>query len=818
MNRRLLTALLLLVLTLAGCLQVRDAWLEESEPPGETEEPQPQPPTDPDPDEPTDPDTDEPTDPDTRTVTLLLPAAGWDLLTDESGANVLERIEVDYQPLLAGQSEAADSGTLELRPGEPASLEIPEGEYLLESRGYGGPDGSLLAFGTNPASVGPDTDELELELEALLGSVSLVPALPAWYVLPEASVGFRLQLWSPVGDYRVAHSNVDAVYSSEASTPVASEDGGSVTLTAPAQGVLDVSVTVTGLTLVDGEPDPAGQLSASAELPVQPEYQAPEDWQAPSVTFDPIPAGATQLSGSASDNRGVAVLRVYAGAQLLGSSDPADAAPAAVRFDSGDPGRWTLDWTTPAGSQVLRAEAVDLNGNSAVAFQAFNVQPPADEGDLDTYTTVGGAQTDTPDTFDTNTGFCPANEFNLPGQGLQAVGAGLQAVGAIGGLFLTPSPQVEPVLLQPQLVAGELGFVDDNPPQHNEVIVMIVDDFGTGVYDLPAELLGGNVSAEALRQLSADGAITHGAMVLHHTLELFAARGYTERTDFTDSNHGIPSIELTRQAQYGSFIIRLINTNGLDTSGIAAALRQAYGASLPLGSLPPGFAPRVVVNMSFVMLPCAVTGDLEASGITTFEEYLQALAIVNNVDVGAVSSLLSRQPTNDDLLNYLSCPFNTAGDCTATNSFADSLVHVASAGNFGSAFTLLPAAADTVIAVSSQDHETGSWGSRSSFSNPGSVMAPGANFELSSGGGLTVSYSGTSFAAPVVTVLTALDLRRVTPSCSGPTAQPGGLEPPELADIEVGGVSFSNVRLNTNLAGGISQVVVSDFCGPTVGP
>ncbi len=467
---------------------------------------------------------------------------------------------------------------------------------------------------------------------------------------------------------------------------------------------------------------------------------------------------------------------------------------------------------TPASgaAHVLRVVAKDLSGNTSTAFRTLAVAPPADRDDLDTYTPVTSVISGDDEGFDTSTGFCPANEFTTPGQGLQAVGAGLQAVGAIGGLLLAPATALESTLLNVDQVTDHLDFVLA-PQQHPDVTMILVDDFGEDIHTLPAAVLDGSADAATLRQLADSGEITHGALVLHHTLELFAGRGYQETARFVEPNHQIHTVVLARSTapQAGSFVLRLVNTHDRDTAGIAGAIRQVFGAQ-PVSQQP---SRRFVVNMSFVMLPCAVTADLEASGIRTFEDYLEALAIINQVEVDELTGLVTAAPQDDDLLEYFRCPFNTAGDCTATNAYADTIVHVASSGNFGSDFPLLPAAAPTVIAVSSQDAEHGSFRQRSGFANTGSVMAPGANFQLATSGGMTIAYAGTSFAAPILSVLTAIDMSRTPPECSATNARVDGMETPVLADIRQQGVRQLDVPLHATFAYSASGVTVADYCG-----
>ena len=100
--------------------------------------------------------------------------------------------------------------------------------------------------------------------------------------------------------------------------------------------------------------------------------------------------------------------------------------------------------------------------------------------------------------------------------------------------------------------------------------------------------------------------------------------------------------------------------------------------------------------------------------------------------------------------------------------------HVASAGNFGLDYPLFPAAWESVVAVGSLDATlpSGFGAQKSAFSNSSQVVAPGALYELSRSidGDQVLAYAGTSFAAPVVSLFTALDLMQDAPRCGTPTA------------------------------------------------
>ena len=89
------------------------------------------------------------------------------------------------------------------------------------------------------------------------------------------------------------------------------------------------------------------------------------------------------------------------------------------------------------------------------------------------------------------------------------------------------------------------------------------------------------------------------------------------------------------------------------------------------------------------------------------------------------------------------------------------VLFVGAAGNFGRGVSAYPAVWDEVLAVSASAPEE-----KAEFSNTGEVMLAGAWFRLSNPLGLNghnlefanVVYAGTSFAAPGVSLFSALDL------------------------------------------------------------
>jgi len=402
-------------------------------------------------------------------------------------------------------------------------------------------------------------------------------------------------------------------------------------------------------------------------------------------------------------------------------------------------------------------------------------------GDLKKYAGQG--------TFEETSDNCVANEFGRPGQGLQAVGAGLQAVGAglqavgaglqavgaVGGLFSAPAESFNSTLHYQSpadtalLFAGALAGADSHG-----VVLLVVDDFGTpGTFELPTSLLDGDGDLLALAE---SGAVTHGAVVLHHLRQLAEAHFGGEAGSENNGSTDEPYFEY--QMSEGPYlVIQAVNVAGLNTDEVPGAIRDAMSFLGGQGEGEGAGHQRVVVNMSFTAVPCTVLGDYSTSGLPTFESYVEALRVHNNVSIYSLETLqdLISALDHDALLTYLECPFGV-GDSLCDGSdpedytaspIVERIIHVGASGNYGNDYALLPAAMPSVVSVGSQDILVGGLSeTRSGYSNAAGVLAPGGLFLLSDGDNTTV-YAGTSFAAPVVSLLLALDQMKSSPRWPG---------------------------------------------------
>ena len=419
-------------------------------------------------------------------------------------------------------------------------------------------------------------------------------------------------------------------------------------------------------------------------------------------------------------------------------------------------------------------------------------------------------------TFDDVGPNCAVNEFNMPGQGLNAVGAGLNAVGAVGGLFLLSKDA--PVPDEPQVVrlleaseAGELaealveGFLVDS------AAILIIDDFGWA-YTIDEALLrpDAGITLDDLQALVDSGGFSHGALVMQQVLEMVVAAGFTPAGAKPWTGADFHVFERVEADATVSIVVAAVDTHGLTTDVIPERIQNALNALRLYGAVEDGIEIRnAAVNMSFVIVPCSVLDDFMAADLEDFETYVTALAADNDVAddfdlvellVQPLSNSAGEQPLRDQVQCYeegedeysfdseanyyldwwFLVNYGSEGEgqldvptwgCGATGR---STTYVASAGNFGLGYPMYPAAWPEVVGVSSQNaaEPAGFEPEKSGFSNSGEVMAPGAVYLLGSSdaaGTRVIGYAGTSFSAPVVSLFTALDLMALAPACGQQT-------------------------------------------------
>ena len=804
----------MLLLVLAACAGPADIEIPVDEnPPIEQ-------PTDPDPD-PTDPeDPDGPAEPGIAEVTLQFPEDVSGLPVYADGTSAIERLVIHYWP--TGEEDPAalvtlevpgHAVTIELVPGEQVDSVLPAGEYELEVVGYGSDPEIALAYGRMTVNIGPGAEVLELALEPVLGGAELLTHDLLSGVRPGDLIRFELLLRAAAPDTFVPLGSLDVVYEVEPASGFLMKtgaDGLTLEISGSALAEFEIAARISGPGIQDGALVPEGSFVTERQITVQSGEPDNTDWQPPELEFDPIDIPSAELTGRVEDDRGVAVLRVYAGQSQIGSSAPNEQSGNVAAVSFVDEGTWSMPWQAPAGTSHLRAVATDVNGNRTTAYRSTNVVPPADTGDLSNYTTLSSAAgTDTgPDDFDLQEGFCPANEFRTPGQGLQAVGAGLQAVGAglqavgaVGGVFLAPTDAFGDTVTHARDAIGELRerLNREQQPAAQQVVLLVVDDFGPSgnVHYLWPTL---HATPESLLSVTENAELTHGAMVAQHSVEMLLQLGYRfdgqprprpaapgldpyEVMHWYDPDHGEQAVEA------GTIVLQYVNINGMDTSGIASAIRAHLDHHREGTAAEAGITRRFVVNMSFVILPCAVTDDLASSGINNFEDYVAAVAAVNGVAQDDAGGAVTDVSAEDALAAYLACPYPDGQSCAGDANPLEALVHVASSGNFGVEFELYPAAYANVISVGALDvletQPSRYSATAAGFSNPANVLAPGAMFRLVRQDGNTIAYAGTSFAAPIVSVFLVHDMGQQDRCRAVDRGVPGvGDLPPVLSQVD----------------------------------
>jgi hypothetical protein len=361
------------------------------------------------------------------------------------------------------------------------------------------------------------------------------------------------------------------------------------------------------------------------------------------------------------------------------------------------------------------------------------------------------------------------------------------------------------------------------------VTILVVDDFngelatsGTGIYRLGARvfqlptlllpLLDPAVRLSRLdtelRNLERDGEISHGAVVMNHINTLIVGTGkYRSRVNVLD--YGLAIFDYIGSPDQW-ITVEAVDTDDLDTDVIKSRMEDAITNSVLGGN-------SVVVNMSFSVASCNMKNDFKAirSRYPTFERYSVAVANANAALRGpeeSAADFLRRvrrtlvTPLPGDLLQMF-LEDNDLPDDTRR------LVYVAAAGNFGLGYATYPAAWQNVLSASASDFATPTTPvRRSTFSNYGELMMPGSWFKLTNPAGLngpytdapSVVYAGTSYAAPDLTVFSALDLTLSTPRCTMPfTDDPVSSR---LDDADYLRPTFRNSRLTTAL--------LTARCGP----
>lgn len=355
-------------------------------------------------------------------------------------------------------------------------------------------------------------------------------------------------------------------------------------------------------------------------------------------------------------------------------------------------------------------------------------------------------------------------------------------------LATTPNKIPNPTVPSPsQMTLGELLRLQ--PQQDRDVIVMVVDDFSNGQYQLPDDVFA--VARDQVDELKALS-LAHGTLVLHFLNALISATG--EYSFDASVSGGDWYVWNTRRGSGARLIVNAVDLSGgapgqaINTGTIRN--RLVFAVQAALGRLGSGHvAGGIVINMSWVLLPCAtVEAFVQRRGeFPTFQDYFDALAALDDnrilLERGLTPVellwLLRWAGTNDPLYQVIHNP--ELLDIRSDDNLQ--LAFVAASGNFALPYQMLPAGWPAVVGVGApRDIEP-------PYSNEAEVVAPGGWFEIDgvvdvwpsqSPKGAGAALAGTSYAAPIVSLFTAVDIAHAS-RCTPPSPFTG--LPPGLASI-----------------------------------
>ena len=329
------------------------------------------------------------------------------------------------------------------------------------------------------------------------------------------------------------------------------------------------------------------------------------------------------------------------------------------------------------------------------------------------------------------------------------------------------------------------------------VIIMVVDNFelntGKGfsgipvfklrpaVFDLPPELFGpeGPVPKDIhdIRNHfnRMQDSISHGALVRNHINTVFeylsvAPTPLFQQMDMDSDRRDDVWLNLqsSTPSEPVTVTIKSVDISGETTLGIAEAIERVLNAHQNS---------RVVVNMSFSLVPCGLKSGLEREDgpFNSYQDYIRFVMNRDGISMnefwGVINSRIRQ--SNDPLISLI-----------AGFEESDKVSFVSSSGNFGMDFPLLPAALDNVHAVSASHPATqlpSLTPIKAEWANKGQLMTDGSYYLLHDAIRDTQSliplthqnvplyYAGTSYSGPNVSILMALNFSHPVPLCGNDT-------------------------------------------------
>ncbi len=402
---------------------------------------------------------------------------------------------------------------------------------------------------------------------------------------------------------------------------------------------------------------------------------------------------------------------------------------------------------------------------------------------------------------------CVTHELNIPGQDVYLSGTTVNLPGSRGPLVLEPITVKDPTgkypdaTLLPDAIEAVIQLVGQPPAprpylpnvntfsavdfMNRDVVIVVADDFGGGHYRLPEALdssRAGTVTAEQIADMDARGDLSHGALVMHHLNAAIASLGvFGKDVSASDEDR---TVWVQREVDH-----RLV-VSALDLSDVAHGPRITTGAvvealmnrvRLRIDDAREVSDPQgVVVNMSWVFLPCKTVEDFLADrdAYDTFEDYLRGVGV--DLDNQSISDVIAALAAVDDpdLVGIL----DESTDMYPSYFGVEGFGLVAASGNYSLPYQMLPAGWSQVVGAAV--HLPGPRDFPPGYSNEGDVTLPGEwnvyqplDPDGNLGAATPLAYGGTSFAAPLVSLYLALDMAREVHYCVHQPPAPPPLAP-----------------------------------------
>lgn len=302
-----------------------------------------------------------------------------------------------------------------------------------------------------------------------------------------------------------------------------------------------------------------------------------------------------------------------------------------------------------------------------------------------------------------------------------------------------------------------------------DVVIVVADDFGGaiypgGIYEVPSGLFqlqsqdaeDPQDAAKRLQSVLAAEPVSHGALVLHHLNALIDATGVFEANElYPDQGRFVwvakqGDLRLTVQALDLSANLEVVDGQQfakIDSLTIARAIDRVVDNEA-----------TVIVNMSWVLIPCATVEDFIANRelFLDMHDYLEAMYSQNEWLWS-----LGEAEFNSNALKLLGFAGRWDPLYQEIAHLQDKVLFVASSGNFDMSYQMIPAGWPWVLGVGSPRGDN----PPPAFSNASEISAPGAWFRLEPLGSSSstedfggVSYSGTSFSSPMLALYLAVDV------------------------------------------------------------